>query len=74
MANNFGCMHRRIRIEHTYLGTRSFYAGEIFDDIREKAVIHCLDCGGLFSEQEIRATWNGYSIYANALEEQDEIQ
>jgi len=74
MANTFGCMHRRTRAEHTYTGTRSFYAGEIFDNIREVAQFHCLDCGGWFSEQEIRAAWNGYSTFATTLEEQDEIR
>lgn len=73
MTNNYGCMHRRFRVEYITTGTRSFY-GEVFDDIREEAQIHCLDCGGIFSEQEIRETWTGYSPFVSTLDEQDEIR
>lgn len=67
------CLHRNVRVLHTFTGCRSFY-GEVFDDIREEVQILCLDCNNLFSEEDVRATWNGYSNYAATLEEQDEIR
>ena len=64
------CLHRHIQVIHN--GSRTFSEGEINDDIREQVL--CLDCFEILTEDDIRATWNGYSTYANALEEQDEIQ
>ena len=77
MATHYGpqpvfshCMHRRIQVIHN--GSRTFYAGEVFDDIQEHVL--CLDCLQTLTEADVRDTWNGYSNYAATLEEQDEIR
>ena len=64
------CLHRHIRVVQN--GSRSFYAGEVFDNIQEQ--ILCLDCLETLTEGEVRATWDGYSAFSVTLEEQDETR
>ena len=52
------CLHRHVRVIHN--GQRTFYEGEVFDNIQEQ--VPCLDCFQTLTEEEVRATWNARSI------------
>ena len=74
MATHYGpqpvfahCLHRRVRVIHN--GQRTFYEGEIFDNIQEQVLRP--DRLKRFTEEEVRATWNVYSICPPTLEKQD---
>ena len=49
------CMHWHIRVIHN--GQRTFYEGEVFDNIQEQVL--CLDCLNVLSESDVRAAWKG---------------
>ena len=51
------CLHRRVQVIHN--GSRTFYAGEVFDNIQEQVL--CLDCMETLTETEVRETWNARS-------------
>ena len=62
-----GCMHRHIKV--IYNGHRTFYGGEVCDNIQEQVL--CLDCYEILSETDVRGAWNGY---ASKLEDKDGIR
>ena len=61
------CMHRHIQVIAS--GIRTFYAGEVWDDICEKVV--CLDCFSTLSEIEVRETWAGHGFPIRAHQQEE---
>jgi len=49
------CPHRHIQV--VTIGTRTFYASEIWDDIFEKVI--CLECQCVLSKKDVLETWAG---------------